>query len=492
MQRFPVPLRFLYFSGVLLAAFFVYFKGFANPPFVFWDENYHIASAQKYLAGVMYMEPHPPLGKLLIALGEWLLRPNADVDTSSFLVTDYVSRFPPDYSFEGMRFIPTLLATLSAPLFFLLVYRLVANPHIAVLFSTLYLFDNALIVHSRSAMLEASQLFFVIAALLFFLRSVQQIKPIRWTNYAVLALLVGLAIAVKANSAVLLLLLLFLFEHERNFPSTQQRRLMIHNFPAKLILRAAVSAASIAAAIGISFYLHFSLGTRIEGDRVYKASTDYQEIIAKGETADPRHFFTMLRDNIRFMREYQQGVPKLDYCKPGENGSHPIGWPVGHKSINYRWEKSDDGVKYLYLQGNPVVWGLVLISFLLAAVLILSVTIFGAPIIDAERYWLIEVFFYLFTFYMIGVMQLERVMYLYHYFIPLIVGMGLCALIFSYLFQKYVAKKDKLVFLSVALLAGEIFAVYLFFSPLTYYSPLLPEELSRRAWFSFWELSYVR
>lgn len=61
---------------------------------MFWDENYHIASAQKYLAGIMYMEPHPPLGKLFIALGEYLLNPNKGIDLTSFVQTDYIKVFP--------------------------------------------------------------------------------------------------------------------------------------------------------------------------------------------------------------------------------------------------------------------------------------------------------------------------------------------------------------------------------------------------------------
>jgi dolichyl-phosphate-mannose--protein O-mannosyl transferase len=47
-----------------------YFHNYSYPPSLFWDENYHIASAEKYIQGVFFMEPHPPLGKLLIAAGE--------------------------------------------------------------------------------------------------------------------------------------------------------------------------------------------------------------------------------------------------------------------------------------------------------------------------------------------------------------------------------------------------------------------------------------
>jgi dolichyl-phosphate-mannose--protein O-mannosyl transferase len=61
-------LKYIYAAILLYVAGFVFVPGYHQPAALFWDENYHIPSAQKYLDGVMYMEPHPPLGKLLIAL----------------------------------------------------------------------------------------------------------------------------------------------------------------------------------------------------------------------------------------------------------------------------------------------------------------------------------------------------------------------------------------------------------------------------------------
>ena len=59
----------IFYSVIVLAvSYFTYFKNYDYPPSVFWDENYHIASAQKYLTGVMFMEAHPPLGQLFVAL----------------------------------------------------------------------------------------------------------------------------------------------------------------------------------------------------------------------------------------------------------------------------------------------------------------------------------------------------------------------------------------------------------------------------------------
>ena len=62
---------------VLIVSYFTYFHRYPSPAAPFWDENYYIPDAQKYLNGIFFMDIHPPLGKMLIALGEWLLHPNA-------------------------------------------------------------------------------------------------------------------------------------------------------------------------------------------------------------------------------------------------------------------------------------------------------------------------------------------------------------------------------------------------------------------------------
>ena len=89
----------VYAGLVLLLSYFTYVHNYASPAALFWDENYHIASAQKYLNGVFFMEPHPPLGKLLIAWGEKLLNENP-VD-NQFIATDYGKTLPNGFSFYG-------------------------------------------------------------------------------------------------------------------------------------------------------------------------------------------------------------------------------------------------------------------------------------------------------------------------------------------------------------------------------------------------------
>ena len=146
--------------AVTAAAFETYVRGFGFPAVPFWDERYYIVDAQKYLHGVYFLDLHPPLGKLLIALGEWLVGQNARTD--QFLNVTYWAQTVPDgFSFVGFRAIPVLLAWMTAPILFVIFFKLVRSPSLACMLCGLYVFDNALVVHLRGAMLEGPLLFFV-------------------------------------------------------------------------------------------------------------------------------------------------------------------------------------------------------------------------------------------------------------------------------------------------------------------------------------------
>src|SRR3989344_5174926 len=85
---------------VLILSYLTYFHGYTQPPYVYWDENYHIASAQKYLNNVYFMEQHPPLGKLLIAAGEKLI--DANPIDNQFVKRISDPNFKPEFSSGGI------------------------------------------------------------------------------------------------------------------------------------------------------------------------------------------------------------------------------------------------------------------------------------------------------------------------------------------------------------------------------------------------------
>ena len=89
-------------------------------------------------------------------------------------------------------------------------------------------------------------------------------------------------------------------------------------------------------------------------------------------------------------------------------------------------------------------------------------------------------------------LKLERVMYLYHYFIPLILSYILAALLFSYFYEDKINKGNKKIYIALATTTVIIFAIFLFFSPLSYYQPLTFEQFELRNWFPWWKMAAIR
>ena len=438
------------------------------------------------------MEPHPPLGKLFIALGEYLIHPNDKINTRSFLTTDYIKDVPKGYSFAGVRFFPTLFATLSVVLFYLILYALSKRPILSFLFTSLYLFENAVIVHSRGAMLEPVQMFFVLFFFIIFYKKIYSIDDGRWrmedrnlkiesrrlnfSDYLQLGLLYGLALSVKLNSGPLGILLIILLAREyyrptHPFPSREGFTLKgIHPegirgvcFKSALFILSALSVF-----IGI-YYIHISLGKTVLDKKYIKTSRQYKTI----------------KEHIQYIFHYEKGVPKYDVCKVGENGSLPVTWPFGNKTINYRWESSGKSIRYLYLQGNPVIWLLGLLGLFFSLNLIVSILFFKTKITNKRLYFFITTFSILYLTYMASMIAVERVLYLYHYFIPLIFSLILCYLIFLYMFEEGLKKKYTRIIMVIIIITIITIITFFFFSPLTYYQPLTHAQFELRNWFGF-------
>ncbi len=488
---------------VLLISFFTFFHNYHQPDKLFWDENYHLPSAEKYLQGVMFMECHPPLGKLLIALGEAIISPNRQITKTNFTANDYLSDTPPGFSFAGYRFFPALFATWGAVLFFLILLLISKSHLLSLAGSTFYLFDNALIVHFRGAMLDGIQLFFILACLLVFLWSIRHDRKPAWIHYSLLALAAGLAISVKLNSAIILPLFAFMFAHEHKaelielYHELFSRRGVKKGIRLLLVLlkkslpRILQSAPVMIAVFCLTFWVHTGLGRRTEPNMTYRASPQYLSIMQEGKTFSPASFPVMLYDNLVYMAHYHEGVPKLDVTKPGENGSHPFTWPLGNKTINYRWDKIGDRVSYIYLVGNPLIWTIGLVGLVLGLALVLGRFIFKAPVTNKRLFNLVLALLFLYACYMFTMISIDRVMYLYHYFIPMQLSLVTAFTVFVYIYEEYIKKKSAWVFVPALVICLLIFKTFLFFSPLTYYGQLTTEQFKARQWSNYWRLEHV-
>ncbi len=481
-ERFLSREHWLQLSFLLVMSYVTIVFGFGNPQALFWDENYHIASAQKYLNGVFFMEPHPPLGKLLIAAGEVLLDRNAE--DNQFITTDYATDPPPGFDFVGYRLFPVLLAWLTAPVLYAIFFFITRKPLWAMLLSLLYAFDNALIVHARSAMLDSTMLFFSGVTILgFFL--LLKTKNDRELDKA--SILFGVALACgMTTKAFTLLFILLVPVLWWNMRANMQR-----------ILRfTAVAGTSFLVVFLGVWYTHFAIiGTvepRLPDGGYYQSSEASISYIDAGQTASPLAFPALLSDAFDFVSHYEAGVPVLDLAKGDENGSPWFLWPIGARTINYRWETPDSySYRYLYLVSNPVVWLLSLLC------VFIGFAIFLAPYIvpDAKKspvHLELGTFLMLYACYLIAVSRIERVMYLYHYFLPLFFSFVIVGLVLMSLrnIDRWRLSDDQrtMIMLCIAVFAFVGFQVY---RPFTYYEPLSDDQVSARAIFKLWDLHCV-
>ncbi|WP_339899918.1 phospholipid carrier-dependent glycosyltransferase [uncultured Gilvimarinus sp.] len=486
----------LYLLLLLVTSAVVYITGYGQPNALFWDENYHISSAEKYIDGVMYMEPHPPLGKLLMAGSEALLGANAGKDKSNFTGTDYVrdSDMPQGgISFYGYRMPSTVLMALSVLFLFGIIRRTTGNPHVALAFCCFLIFDNALVIHARSAMLEGIQLFFILAAIYYAVRIVTSAKGPTLTQYALLGVIIGLAVAVKVNALVLLLLFVMVYGVDqwqaiKTFDLIALIKRLASTVPAGVI--------PLALTFFAVFYIHIGLGQQISPHKDYSASTEYQQKINAGESWAPGTFVIAMQDNLKYMSNYADGVPRLDVCKDGENGSAAIGWPLGTKTINYRWSKRTiDGttyVRYHNLVTNPVVWFSVLAGVVLSAGLIIGRFVYNNPVKDTSLFYWICAFTGLYISYMVAILQIERVMYMYHYLVPLVFGIINLALVFSYIFREQLQTANRHTYINLAVFMAFTVGVFFIFAPFTYSWELTEAQFELRDWFDYWKLEVVR
>lgn len=433
------------------------------------------------------METHPPLGKMFIALGEYIFSPNKNLDLAYFASTDYIKNFPKDYSFFGVRFFPVVFAALSSVLFFLILFQICKSAFLSFLFSFFYLFDNAIIVHSRSAMLEGMQIFFILGAILQALKTLDKEKS-SILDFVYMGLWSGAAISIKLNGLILILLFLGVVAYGLRGNLALASILDTLKW---VFLKGLAFVFSLAAVFAFVFYLHFAFGSSFAKHTTYKASPQYKQIIQDKENKNPLHFVVMMRDNLKYIAEYSDGVPRFNPCKEGENGSIAATWPFGNKSINYRWAKNGEEVRYLYLQGNPFIWFGAFFGVVLGAALIISRFIFGLEVKDKKQFYIILMFSVFYFSYMFVMFNIERVMYLYHYLVPLIFSMLVLFSVINYIFKESIQSENKIFFGAMILFAIEVVWVWWFFSPLSYYKPLTSIEFNQRVWFEFWKLKPI-
>ena len=469
------------FVFVLVVSWFTYFQGYDKPNQFIWDEEYHVVTAQKYLNNTFYMTVHPPLGKMLIALGQHMFY--SEQRNDHLIDLHKAGAMPEDeIRLKGYRMVPVFLVWLTVPLLLLVFFLITRSPVTSTLLLFLFIFDNALIAHMRAAMLEGPLIFFTVCSILLFLLLFEcKEKKIL---FGIVALLFGVAFASALAVKVLAIVLVLLIPAVLVKLLGQWRKMI--TFLLLCLSGFLITYVSV-------WYVHIQIARDInpalENGGYHWVSEEYRARIDEGTHTSLAAVPVAIRDYIWKMRQKSPMEP-LNFCDRSHRGSPPVFWPFGARSVRY-WTHTlalDDGYRYLYLQSNPVVWYAGLLGVVLSFSYLAGVFLF-AQHRKSQRTFYMATFLALYISYMVGVSMIDRMMYLYHYFIPLLLSFllfGLVVMEIRSLGRWEVTAHRRNVGLGV--LGALIVLAFLLFSPLTYFQPLTDEQFAKRSIFPLWEL----
>jgi dolichyl-phosphate-mannose-protein mannosyltransferase len=123
----------------------------SQPTSVVFDEVHFGGFASKYIKGKFFMDVHPPLAKMLIALTGWLAGFDGKFDFKD-IGKDYLE---PGVPYIAMRMFPAICGIFLAPAIFLTLKAYGCRTSTAALGSGLVIFENGLLTQARLILLDS-------------------------------------------------------------------------------------------------------------------------------------------------------------------------------------------------------------------------------------------------------------------------------------------------------------------------------------------------
>jgi len=288
----------------------------------YFDEVYHGRTAYEFIHGLsIYEWTHPPLGKLIIAVGVLLFGPTP----------------------FGFRCMGTLFGVLMLPLMYLFAKRMFRSSNIALVCMTLLALDFMHFTQTRIATVDSYLVFFLLASFYFMYRYLTEdrLKP-ALINFGLSGLFWGLAICVKWNGfySGLALFAIFIFSLKGKLKNA------FHEKKKSYI-------------IGI-----LSIGLLCF---IIIPATFYLLCFIPMVHGTPSQAFQQFLNWQALMYHYHSTL----------NATHPFSslwwqWPIMMKPLFYYTQTFPNGLKAgMDLFGNPVVWwgGMVAFAFCLFAII---------------------------------------------------------------------------------------------------------------------------
>lgn len=495
---FKKILRYWDLFFLITLSFFTRFFNLSYPSKVVFDEAHFGLYATKYLSHQYFLDIHPPLGKLLLALAGYLgkMKPGFDFALGS----DYG-----DINFLALRFVPALFGSILIILVYFFVKKLGFSRRVAFLSSFMLLFDNALIVQSRLILLDTILLFFIFLSFYLFVLTKKQ-TPFSFKWY-LLNILCGFSIAgaisLKFTGFGILIIILLSILLEYDF----FKKGALVNIKSLLIKLGFILFLPLLIYFLI-FIIHFKLlylpcssncGSVFE---FYKL----QEELRKKHPGD----FSSSAASFSLLNTPPPGNIITQFFKTNKDmfstnfdtgSSHPYqskwySWPFMIRPVAYFEESRGDKTSSLYFLGNPAVWwlgllGIIGILYSMVKNFLKKFKLKLSPIFYSENTLMVICAYFV---YLLSFVSIPRFMLIYHYLPALSFSVILFSLFFDEMMKMifgpspsdrllFSNKNANLLFVTLLLI---IFASFVYFLPLTYGIPLTEGGFQSRMWLPSW------
>lgn len=456
--------------GVTLLACVTMLRDLGSPAAPIWDEAYYLTSAARYREGRVQFASHPPLGLMLIAAGQELsgLNRGLDLHPLARVKSAGAELVPKGYDFAGVRLASALFGVLVVLSAYLLVLAATAEPFGAAGAAAMLAFETAFAAQFRAAHLDSFQVAFGLVALggSLGMQRTRGTAQIAWSCVAGAG--VGAAGMVKADGLLLAVA-----------PALAVMPMLLRGWrrPATWIAAAICGGTSAAACLSVVvlvFLAHVESGRKTLDYGAPAAAKDaryvspaYQQFLERGRALSPRVLLAAAVDYGRFMAADLKGMARSD-----PNGSPPLLQPLGSKPINYRWDSDGRTTSYVQLVPNPVNWAASLAS-IIASLVVIAIAI-RRPSIGAKGRAVVlagALIVWLVMTVVHAWLGSGRVMYLYHHFIGLVVGILTIPLIveaMSSIDSRFARRRGVV---TAGLVAASACA-FVWWSPLAYHRPL--------------------
>jgi len=418
------------------------FLWIAQPAEVVFDEVHFGKFLNAYLKGEYYFDIHPPLGKLLLALG------------------GYGAGYQGDFSFErisqpygstpyvALRTLPNLAGGLLPLAVYLFLLTFGLSKRASALAAVFLLLENALLVQTHFILIDAFLLFFGFLGLAAFFWARQNGYEI--VKLSLAGFLLALSFSVKWTGLAFFALAGFFFLKDLlgRFRSSRRQA-------AKLFGKSLIALVILPIFVYLSvFYIHFSLLPRPGPGDAYM-SADF--------VAGKKNFWAKTFELNLVMYSANATL----------SATHPYSskfysWPIMARPVYY-WVKNFPGGEAgrIYLLGNPILWWLATFG------MIFSLFRWRPKEKELKLGLYLGYFLNILPFVVV-----PRVLFLYHYLAALIFSVA----VLSALIADSEKAKPKVIFVLVAL----VFASFIFFAPLSYGLPLSEAAYRLRLWLPRW------